>query len=79
MAKAKPLWPDIDELGRCEAQREGKYCASWELAHPDKRCMHTAKYEVDGRKLCARHASLSALRIMLKETRDNEATSTDND
>ncbi len=69
MTVARSLWPDKDELGQCEASRETRYAAGWERAHPDKRCAHTASYEIDGRRLCKRHAALAALRILLEQKR----------
>lgn len=61
---SRSLWPDRDELGQCESNRETRYAAAWEEAHPDKRCAHTASFQIDGKRFCKRHAGLAALRIL---------------
>ncbi|MEL6411967.1 MAG: hypothetical protein AAFQ38_16370 [Pseudomonadota bacterium] len=58
---------ELDDLPRCEAQRSHRYCGTWEAAHPDKTCSLRARYEIDGVKLCARHAGEVALYNMIKE------------
>lgn len=60
----KRLWPDRDELGQCQAQRQGRYAN--DRKDTDKRCVHTAKYEIEGRRLCEKHAEVAALRILLE-------------
>ncbi len=66
MSAARSLWPDRDELGQCEANRETRYASDWEARHPDKRCAHTSSYEIGGKRYCKRHAGLAALRILVE-------------
>lgn len=53
---------------QCEANRSTQYSKWWEDRHPDKRCRHGAKFEVDGEKLCQRHACIKALHILLTDS-----------
>lgn len=56
---------EVDYLPRCQAQRSHRYCGTWEAAHPDKTCSMSARYEIDGVHLCARHAGEVALYRLL--------------
>lgn len=66
---AKQLWPDRDDIGQCEAQREGRYLN--DTPETNKRCAHSAKFVVDGKRLCQRHAGQAALRYLMGKT-ENE-------
>jgi hypothetical protein len=66
---AKSLWPSLEQLGRCEAQRESRYQESWEAEHPDKQCMHAAKYQIGENRYCARHAGVAALKILIEASK----------
>ena len=70
MPIVKSLWPDIHTLGQCEASREGRYAN--DKPTTDFRCVHTAKYEIRGRRLCTKHAGVAALRILMTEEHANE-------
>jgi hypothetical protein len=61
----KRLWPDLHELGQCEANREGRYANDGK--DTNMRCTHTAKFVVLDRRLCTKHAEVAALRILLEE------------
>lgn len=63
MGTIKRLWPDLHELGQCQAHREGRYAN--DKPETNLRCVHTAKYDVQGRRLCQKHAEVAALRILL--------------
>lgn len=65
ISQVKRLWPDLHELGQCQAAREGRYAN--DKPDTEKRCVHTTKFEVQGRRLCTRHAEVAALRILLNE------------
>lgn len=64
-AQIRRLWPDLHELGQCCANREGRYAN--DTKETNMRCTHTAKFEVQGRRLCTKHAEVAALRILLNE------------
>lgn len=49
---------------QCQAIRENSYAN--DKVGMDKRCEFSAKYWFDGERLCSRHASVKALRIMLE-------------
>lgn len=74
---AKSLWPDQDSIGQCEAQREGRYLN--DTPETDKRCAHSVKFDVDGKRLCARHAAQAALRVLLGNSRDEFIAAAIND
>jgi hypothetical protein len=65
MSTVKRLWPDRDELGQCQASREGRYAN--DKPNTISRCTHTAKYEIEGKRLCTKHAECAALRILLEQ------------
>lgn len=67
-SRVKRLWPDLSELGQCEAAREGKY--GNDTPQTDRQCVFTAKYLVDGKRLCTRHAGVAALRILMQGEND---------
>lgn len=48
-SQVKRLWPDLHELGQCQAAREGRYAN--DKPDTEKLCVHTAKFEVQGRRL----------------------------
>lgn len=68
MNKIRVITPGLQI--QCESERFGRYAAGWERQHPDKQCTHYAKYEINGRYLCQRHASLEALKLLLEENQN---------
>ena len=50
---------------QCEATRTTRYYS--DHAGTDLRCSFSADYEVDGVKLCSRHAARQALNILKQE------------
>ena len=66
-AQAIQLWPDRDVLGRCEASREGKYCN--DKTKGPHQCVQSARYLIEGRRLCTKHAEVAALRILIEQSR----------
>jgi hypothetical protein len=63
MPVAKQLYVDPPKLGQCEATRTGKYAN--DTPRTDRRCVHSARYEIEGRLLCTKHAQARALQILL--------------
>lgn len=50
------------ELPRCEAMRTTPYFN--DRPATDKRCCHTARYDVGGRMLCRKHGGVAALDLL---------------
>lgn len=61
--KVRVLYPVT--VPNCEAIRETPYAN--DTPETDKRCHHLAKYEIDGKKLCQKHAQAVALHLLLSE------------
>ena len=57
---------DDENACPCSALRLGKYAN--DRPDTDKQCTRRARFRVDGRLYCLRHAEIAALNILLKET-----------
>lgn len=60
----------VRDLPQCEAERVTRYYSDkWnpQEKQPNFQCSQRARYDIDGRKLCPRHAGEVALAHMLKE------------
>lgn len=53
------------DLPQCEAERANSYFN--DRPNTDRRCKHSARFEIDGLKLCQKHAGVKALEIVLKQ------------
>ena len=64
VARGKALYVD---LPKCTAIVADKV-QNWRRrkGHMGDTCWHPAKYEIDGRPLCSRHAGQAALKIVLE-------------
>jgi uncharacterized protein (DUF2461 family) len=59
---ARPI-PRLADLPRCEAERTEPYAN--DTAATNKRCKRSAKFNVDGRSYCTRHAEAVSLSLLL--------------
>lgn len=64
---AAGLIPDITELPQCEAVRDSRYYC--DPGPGPYQCRHRARFTIDGKKLCRKHAGVMALNILLSETK----------
>lgn len=67
---ATSLVPDASDRGQCEASRVYNYHN--DRPTTDRQCKHSARFVVDGKRLCAKHAGVAALHILLKQTKGPE-------
>lgn len=61
---------DVDMLPSCAAKRSTRYAPGYEANHHDKSCKMSARYEIDGKPLCARHAG----EVTLAHALENQTT-----
>jgi len=59
---SRGLVPSWKHHGQCQAIRSTSYLC--DKPNTEYRCACTAKYEIQGRKLCTKHASAIALDIL---------------
>lgn len=64
-AKARRLHAPANGFGQCEATREAKYHS--DRPSTDRRCQLSSRFEVNGRRLCSKHAGVAALHLLLGE------------
>ena len=66
LARRNPA-QDITPLPRCEAELENQENRAWRKANGrDTICSHKARYLIDGKKLCTRHAGNLVLDMLEK-------------
>lgn len=61
---------DVDILPSCAAKRSTRYAPGYEADHADKTCKMSARYEIDGVPMCARHAG----EVTLAHALENQTT-----
>lgn len=59
------LIPDAGSFGQCEANRECNYHN--DTPKTNRQCCFSARFEVNGKLLCSKHAGVAALKILLGE------------
>lgn len=67
---AEPIIPT--DLPQCEATRTGNYAS--DRPGTDKRCVRSARFDLNGKKLCQSHAQQMALAILMNTDRDTSPT-----
>lgn len=65
MTRAQRLLPPLPSLPQCEAGRVTVYAN--DTARTDRQCRRRAKFRLDGKSLCTKHAGVTALAILLGE------------
>lgn len=67
MNRVEVLWNPLTkpELPQCETDRLNDYYN--DKPDTDRRCKHGARYKIDGKCFCARHAGIYALQTLMKE------------
>lgn len=68
MKRAASLIPEIHTMPQCMAQRTGNYMN--DRLDTDRQCRHHAKFMVDGKFYCTKHAGVVALKILISESID---------
>lgn len=58
----------VDALPQCEAERTTRYYSDVRDGTKNFQCSQRARYDIDGKKLCPRHAGEVALAHLLKES-----------
>lgn len=65
MAIARRLIAQPSSFGQCQATRTGSYFN--DKPTTDRRCKHASRFEINGKRYCAKHAGTVALNILCGE------------